>query len=117
MTDATLRRSWFVSAAALALWAVSTVSLLCYIAVLGRAGVRRQISDQLSRSALETGPEPLVLLLGTTLALGGCAVLSLLYYTYAQWRHAKRRRRRLESLSAASSASDLETDADRRRVR
>ena len=110
MTDTTLRRSWYVSAASLALWAVSVVSLLCYMAVLGRAGVQRQVGGQFSRSALETGPEPLVLLLGATLALGGCAVLSLLYYTYAQWRHAIRRRRRLESLSTASSAADSERE-------
>lgn len=108
MTDASLRRSWVVSAASLALWAVSVLSLVGYLAVIGRAGVQRQVAAQLSRRALETNPEPLILLLGSTLALGACAVLSLLYYTYAQWRHAKRRRRRLESESEPDAELGVE---------
>lgn len=112
MTDASLRRSWVVSATSLALWAVSTVSLVGYMVVLGPSRVQRQVADQLSRRALETGLEPLHVLLGSTIVLGVCAVLSLLYYSYAQWQHVKRRRRRLESSSRTSDA-----DGDRTRVR
>ncbi|NUC74917.1 hypothetical protein HTZ84_21880 [Haloterrigena sp. SYSU A558-1] len=108
MTDASLRRSWLVSAASLALWAVSTVSLLCYIVVLGPSSVQRQVPERLSRSALESGVEPLVVLLGSTVALGALAVVSLLYYSYAQWRHVQRRRRRLESESASDSDLGVE---------
>ena len=105
MTDASLRRIWFVSAVSLALWAVSVFSFVCYLAMLGPSSVQRRAAEQLSRRALapalETGVDPLVALLGVTTALGVCAVGSLLYYSYAQWRAAKRRRRRLESPSAS----------------
>lgn len=106
MTDASLRRVWLVSAVSLALWSVSVLSFVGYLAALGPSSVQRRATDQLTRDALESGVEPLVALLGVTTALGTLAVLSLLYYSYAQWRYAARRRRRLESLSASGSSRE-----------
>ena len=108
MTDAEIRRSWLVSAASLALWAVSALSLVGYMLAIGPASVQRQVPSRLSRSALESGVEPLVVLLGSTVTLGALAVVSLLYYSYAQWRHVKRRRRRLESESTSDSDLGVE---------
>ena len=104
MIDSSLRRIWVVSAVSLALWAVSVFSFVGYLAMLGPSSVQRRAAEQLSPGALalETGVDPLVALLGVTTALGVCAVGSLLYYSYAQWRAAKRRRRRLESPSASN---------------
>lgn len=108
MTDGEIRRSWLVSAASLALWAVSALSLVGYMLAIGSASVQRQVPNGLSRSALESGVEPLVVLLGATVALGALAVVSLLYYSYAQWRHVVRRRRRLESEPTSDSDRDID---------
>ena len=106
MTDASIRRSWLVSATSLALWTVSTLSLVGYVIAIGPSSVQRQVPDQFSRRTFESGVEPLVALLGSTIALGVLAVCSLLYYSYVQWRSVKRRRQRLESTSESASGSE-----------
>ncbi|WP_436346831.1 hypothetical protein [Natronorubrum sp. FCH18a] len=97
MVDATLRRrGWLVSATCLALWAASTLSFAWYVFVAGLSAEQRRLLEQFAHRPLETTIEPLVVLLVSTIALGVLTGLSLVYYGYAQWRHARHRRLALE---------------------
>lgn len=106
MSDGTLQRTgWIVSAVSLGCWAVSALYLAHRVFVVGLSPAQRQAGAEFSQRPFATLTEPLFATLAVTVALGVLAVVSLLYYGYAQWQHAHTRRMALEE--------GLETGPDR----
>lgn len=98
MSAETIRRSgWIASVVSLVLWGITTFSLAYRVFVVGLSVDQRRAAAEFSRRPLETLTEPLVLLLFLAITLGVLAVVSLLYYGYAQWRYARYRRLALEN--------------------
>lgn len=97
MSAETIRRNgWIASAVSLALWAVTTLYLAYHVFVVGLSADQRRAGAEFSQHPVETLTEPLFAMLFMTFALGVLAVLSLVYYGYAQWQYAHRKRVTLE---------------------
>lgn len=100
MSAASLRRrGLLVSAGSLALWAVSVLYLAYYVVAVGVTAEQEAALEAFLQAPTAASTEPLVVLFATTLVLGVVALCSLLYYAYAEWRYARRRRLSLERLA------------------
>lgn len=97
MTETTVRRAgWTVAAVGYAGWLAVTVYLAYRVLVVGLSPAQRRAAEQFPARPLEAAADPLVALLFLTLFAGILIEVGVLYYGYARWRTAKRRRIELE---------------------
>lgn len=98
MTDHSIRRfGWIVAGIGYAGWLATTAYLAYRVLVVGLSPAQRRAAEQLPARPLEAATaDPLIGLLFLTLVVGLLIEGAVLYYGYAQWRAARRRRIELE---------------------
>ncbi|AEH35471.1 hypothetical protein [Halopiger xanaduensis] len=98
MTDHTVRRvGWTVAGVGYAGWLATTAYLAYRVLVVGLSPAQRRAAEQFPARPLEAAAaDPLIGLLFLTLFAGLLIEGAVLYYGYAQWRAARRRRIDLE---------------------
>lgn len=104
MTDTVRRTSRLLVNTCFACWLASAVYLTYRVLVVGLSPAEQRAAEQVAHRPLEALSEPVVAMLVAAVAVGVGIVCAIVYYGYAQWRAARRRRLELEP--------DLSSDRD-----